>query len=48
MSVAPASGSVITASYSAYRLVVLQAPFRWSMLAPNYFEASPVFVEVPE
>ena len=47
ISTAPASGTVVTASYHAYRLVTLAAPFRWRMLAPNYFEASPQFVEVP-
>lgn len=47
LSTAPASDSVMTVDYHTYRLVRLQAPFRWRMLAPDFFECFPRLVEVP-
>jgi len=48
MSTAPSSGSVMTADITAYRRVRLAAPLQWKKQAPDWFFASPSFVEVIE
>ena len=47
LSAAPTTGSVMTVDFKAYRLVRLDEPLNWTGLAPDWYECSPVFVEVP-
>lgn len=47
LAVAPASNSVMTADYITWRLVKLSTPIQWSGLAPDFFQATAVFEEVP-
>jgi len=47
LSTSPTSGSVMTADYHYYRKVRLQGTLSWKALAPDFYEASPEFWEVP-
>jgi hypothetical protein len=48
LSVAPTSGSVMTADYSFYRRVRLVEPVQWNKLAPDWMEGTAKFLEVAE
>lgn len=47
LSVAPTSGSVMTADYHYYRLVRLEGVVKWAGLAPDWHEGSLSLWEVP-
>lgn len=46
LSAAPTSGSVMTADYHAYRLVRVEQPIQWSVIAPDWNEGQTSFREV--
>lgn len=48
LSAAPTSGSVMTTDYHAYRLVRVEQPIQWAVLAPDWNEGQTSFREVKE